>query len=126
MNEARFAHYKIGIKQLDDDHHRLLEQMYEFHHLCKTKNVSQVDIAASMEQLHVGLTAHITMEESVMEERSYRWLPAHKAEHVKLQAKMVELTARMRPNAHALDVISNELEDAFLTHIDYYDRQINQ
>jgi hypothetical protein len=39
---------------------------------------------------------------------------------------MSELTAKVRPNSHLIDMIVNELEDLLLTHIDYFDRQISQ
>jgi hemerythrin-like metal-binding protein len=126
MNEARFAHYKTGIKMLDDEHWHLLMLMDDIHQLCRERFPNVSGLTLAMEYLHGELRDHIAHEEAYMDDHAFKWVSAHKAEHITLNSKMTELTASIKPGSRLVDFVFGDLEDLFLNHIDYFDRQINQ
>ncbi len=121
MTAARFVHYTIGHELIDNEHRALFSMMDEAIRLAKAKQMAE--LKAQVFVIQAALAEHFHHEEQLMQEAGYPYLEAHKQSHVMLQATMNSFVAKMKDTAFISYYFPAELEELFIQHIDYADRQ---
>jgi hemerythrin len=121
MTAARFVHYVIGHELIDNEHRALFNMVNEAIRLAKALQITELKDQIFV--IQAALAEHFHYEEQLMQEARYPYLEAHKQSHIMLQATMSSFVAKMKDMTFISYYFSTELEELFIQHIDYADRQ---
>lgn len=109
--------YSVNIKEIDDQHRRLLDMVNELHEAMaqgKGKEVLGVILAKLIDYT----AGHFSKEERLMESHGYPEFDDHKAKHGKMTAKVLALQADYRAGKLTLSMeVSKFLQDWLNKHI---------
>lgn len=82
--------FKTGIAALDHEHEEMIGLLNELY-TTLVRDGSRESILAFLGEVYVRISAHFALEESVMRDRRYEGLPAHKADHERLLDEIRDL-----------------------------------
>lgn len=122
MTPERFEHYKLNIQSIDDAHWDLLQRMIILKTLANNGGLGEA--LAMMDDLYDRFDKHFIEEEQYMADIHYPFIGTHKVAHNALRATLRKVT----DHNSKYDAIPrwriNDLIEAFVKHIDFFDIQI--
>jgi hemerythrin-like metal-binding protein len=121
MSPERFAHYKLGIKSIDDDHIHLFGIMDKLILCLKEQEVTRP--IALIEEIMSFMVHHCQTERNEMIRVNYPYIKWHCDEHDKLLKKLEELVGRLYKKEYMSFYTIVDFEDSFLNHLDHEDRK---
>lgn len=111
---------------MDDQHGILMDTMNELR-LTLMNGSGQKQVNAEFEQLIEFTRKHFQSEERLLEQQSFPGLPAHRAAHERLLARVREAVNHAEHGADAESVpLLSLLRSLYLDHIEEFDRQYGQ
>jgi hemerythrin-like metal-binding protein len=119
--------FALGIPEVDHEHKSLIALINRLHGAIST-SASKIEIADNLAELHASIASHFALEESVMRQRGYDQLAAHKAEHERLLDDIREIMDDQLLGAPA-DVeraLSERLRTWFELHFRTADRRLHE
>lgn len=109
--------YSVNIKEIDNQHQKLVGMLNELHDAMKEGKGNEV-LGKTLAELIQYVGVHFSAEERLMNAHAYPEYNEHKAEHVKLTQKVVELQKNFQQGEHVLTVeVLGFLKDWLQTHI---------
>jgi hemerythrin-like metal-binding protein len=124
MTEEMFSHYKLDIKEIDDQHWELIQIMNDIKHTtCDYCYVSVCSNCATLlNQLKLILKEHFEYEEEIMTQHSYPYLPYHKQHHNEM---MILCTTKLHTKLGLgnRNYLMNTVQRILVDHIDHHDMQ---
>jgi hemerythrin len=82
--------YSVHIPQIDGQHQQLVRMINELHEAMRQGN-GNAALARILGELVRYAQSHFAYEEAMLQQRGYRALAAHRAEHQKLTGQVAEL-----------------------------------
>lgn len=124
MNEEMFSHYKLDIKEIDDQHWELILIMNEIKQLkcdlCYTGVCERC--STLLQKLQTTLQHHFACEEQIMEQSNYPYLNYHKENHIDTM-KLCSNKLNTKLGTGYRDYLMNSLKQVLIDHIDHHDMQ---
>lgn len=114
----------VGVKQLDDDHHKLIDLMNELYDAIQAGHAKE-KIGDIIDRLVAYSREHFAHEESLFAQTAYSEGAAHKKEHdnmLRWATKIRREYGEGQLAAPALEVM-NQLKDWFYDHINGTDKK---
>lgn len=118
MNVNRFIHYKIGHPVHDAKHFQLLLEMDDLLSVL----YAHEDHTERLQTIKQHLKEHFDSEHDLMVRINYPYIAAHDRDHEML-VKMLDRLVETYTKGAFIHVTTHQLEELFLQHIDYLDRQ---
>jgi hemerythrin len=81
---------QIGIAEIDEQHHKLIDLLNELQRLATEKTISFQDVDDVFDQLERYIATHFRDEEALMVRISYEFLAQHKQEHADLARQLAQ------------------------------------
>ncbi len=124
-NNERFNHYKIGHKEIDDDH----MYMFDLMSLASTSS-SRDELLMTAKLLQTFWVEHIEREHKFMEDVKFPYIKYHIEEHNKISeafkksfSSIIDNTINEANITNRYNNPMNHLIETLLNHIDHYDTQ---
>ncbi|MBM9614362.1 bacteriohemerythrin [Desulfobulbus rhabdoformis] len=112
----------FGIDAIDQQHHHLVDLVNKLHHAMRVRAGKSV-LGATLAELAQYTVEHFKDEERMMEEAGYPKLDAHKREHEKLVAQVVDFQKQFESGSVTITLdLMNFLSDWLINHIKRVDR----
>jgi methyl-accepting chemotaxis protein/hemerythrin len=112
----------FGIDAIDQQHHHLVDLVNKLHHAMRVRAGKSV-LGATLAELAQYTVEHFKDEERMMEEAGYPKLDAHKREHEKLVAQVVDFQKQFESGSVTITLdLMNFLSDWLINHIKGVDR----
>ena len=87
-------HLEIGIAEIDEQHRWLVDTTNSLHALLSTGDAQAAELGAILEQLMDYTMNHFIVEEEIFHRLGYPETAAHKAQHDKFTAQIMDLLQR--------------------------------
>lgn len=118
--------YSVNIKQIDEQHKKLVDMLNELYEAMKTGKGKEV-LGKTLTELIQYVGTHFATEEKLFSTYGYPEYNAHKAEHIKLTQKAIELQKDFQQGAPVLTVeVLGFLRDWLQNHILGTDKKYSQ
>jgi hemerythrin len=120
---------KVGIKDFDDDHRRVLRIINDLHHAIQdavvTGKIEPIEMEIALHRLDNYIRYHCAQEELCMQLTRYPELEEHKKEHQKLNILIGDLHDRFCNSTDPKDAaeIAQFVSDWLIDHIFVTDRK---
>ena len=121
MNKASFEHYKIHIKEIDDQHWELIEIFTSIQNKAETD--ATIDFSAELNILIDKIMTHFRTEEALMEKHKYPYITYHRKAHTDMLVE-VDRLSKMPTTPRNRSNLLNKLYDTLITHVDIDDMQL--
>jgi hemerythrin len=109
--------YSVHIPQIDSQHQQLIGLINELHG-AMLQGTGATAMGHILDNLVRYTQSHFAFEEALLQQRGYSALTAHRAEHEKLTAQVVDLQQRFRAGKVVMSVpVMQFLKDWLATHI---------
>lgn len=120
-DKSALHHYLLDLDQFDADHLHVLELVRAF----SCVHCNSAALTDLVESIHAACAAHIQAEEFFMGQTGFPFLLPHRADHVRIGAKISDLLEKgsKYQGRVLLTYLASEIEDLLLAHADTYDRQ---
>lgn len=119
MSVERFKHYTLGNSVIDEQHRGLFKAVDHF--VTEMKD-NQTGLSKAHGEIILSLWEnHVTTEKKIIDECDFPYAEYHLEAHARIKIILRDMVTRNRPYS------SNELiafEEAFLEHVDHFDRQL--
>lgn len=115
--------FATGINQIDSQHQKLVGMVNDLY-----EAMSRGEGKDALGRVLAGLVdytkSHFATEERLMTQHGYPGYPAHKAEHDKLTAQVLDLEAKLKAGKAVMTVqVATFLKDWLANHILHTDKQ---
>ncbi len=118
--------YSVGIKQIDEDHQKLLNLINQFQ-TAVYYNTGKRFEQESLDELVNYTRTHFAREEKLMQDHDYPDFDAHLAQHKAMIAKVDQFIQAHRDNGHkALQDTADYLRDWLINHINGTDKKYSE
>ncbi|MFZ1087098.1 MAG: bacteriohemerythrin [Terracidiphilus sp.] len=115
--------YSVGVKNLDDQHKKLIEYLNELH-AAMLKGQAQSAAGALLPKMLSHAREHFSTEERLMESTKYSGLAEQRAEHGALLARIDEYAARHKRGDKAVYLeLLNFMRDWLTQHMLQVDKK---
>jgi len=121
VSPERFVHYKIGIKEIDDDHYSLFSKSDVAIQFLKDRNYKEAQFL--LNEIYSDLENHFMKEESFMRAIGFGYIDAHIESHEEILCEIKEITAIENIIKFQINCFIKKLEDIIIGHIDQFDMQ---
>lgn len=109
--------FSVNIKEIDEQHKKLISMVNELHEAMKGGKGKEA-LGSIFTGLIQYVGTHFAAEEKFMSLHAYPGFTAHKAEHIKLTQKALDLQKNFQQGAPVLTIeVMNFLKDWLQTHI---------
>ncbi|MEW6500643.1 MAG: bacteriohemerythrin [Thermodesulfobacteriota bacterium] len=109
--------YSVNIKEIDDQHKKLVEMINELHDAMVAKKAKEV-LGSVLGKLVNYAATHFANEEKLMQANGYPEFAAHKEKHEKMTAKVLSLQKDWQAGKATLGIeVSQFLRDWLDKHI---------
>jgi len=109
--------YSVNIKEIDDQHKKLVEMINELHEAMVQKKAKEV-LGGVLSKLVSYAATHFANEERLMQGNGYPEFAGHKEKHEKMTAKVIALQKDWQAGKAALGIeVSQFLRDWLDKHI---------
>ncbi|HEY1803874.1 MAG TPA: bacteriohemerythrin [Terracidiphilus sp.] len=113
----------VGIRAMDDQHGILMDSINELR-LALMHGCSHEKTCELLDQFIEFARMHFFSEERLMEEAGFSGLAAHRAEHHRMLAEILQAAHRLQyGEVLHLRPLMSQLHDGFLEHIELADQQ---
>ncbi|MGD9948588.1 MAG: bacteriohemerythrin [Desulfobulbus sp.] len=113
----------FGIDSIDQQHHHLVDLVNKLHHAMRSRAGKSV-LGATLAELAQYTVEHFQSEEKMMAAAKYPQLEAHKREHEKLVAQVVDFQRQFESGSVTITLdLMNFLSDWLINHIKGVDRR---
>lgn len=119
MTPDRFVHYALGNEKHDRQHYELFDGMTELVRLMANKESTQ----QQMEMLLGLLSEHFISEVKYMESIGYPFIEPHSQDHGRMVNRLTQMV-KVKADGLVVKNMAYELEELFIQHIEYHDRQV--
>ena len=117
------ATISFGIDSIDQQHHHLVDLVNKLHHAMRSR-AGQSVLGATLDELARYTVEHFESEEQMMAAARYPQLEAHKREHEKLVAQVVDFQRQFESGSVTITLdLMNFLSDWLVNHIKGVDRR---
>ena len=120
--------YSVGVKELDEQHKKIIEIINRITKLIEENNYSDQDVQDIVKELSDYADYHFTNEEIYFREFDFEQTAAHIQEHEKYRNKMRSILADHTPERSKETLI--ELDDFinkwWVQHINHVDKEYTQ
>ncbi|MGE4560064.1 MAG: bacteriohemerythrin, partial [Desulfobulbus sp.] len=114
---------RFGIDSIDRQHHHLVDLINKLHHAMRNRAGKKV-LGSTLAELAQYTVEHFQSEEKMMAAAKYPQLEAHKREHEKLVAQVVDFQRRFESGSVTITLdLMNFLSDWLINHIKGVDRR---
>jgi hemerythrin len=115
--------YSVNIKEFDDQHHKLIEMINTLHDAMSSGKGVQV-MGGVLDDLAKYTATHFAAEEKVMLAHNYPGYLAHKMEHERLTARVLEILTQYQDRQVTLTLgVMKFLQDWLISHIQGTDQK---
>ena len=115
--------YSVGIKQIDDDHKKLISLLNQFA-IAYDYAMSESFEKKALDELVSYTKYHFEREEQLLQDNDYPDFEAHKAQHQAMINQVEKFVRLYNDKGHdALDEITGFLTDWLINHINGTDKQ---
>jgi len=109
--------FSVKVKKFDDQHKKLVELVNQLHDSMRAGQGNAM-LGIVLQQLIAYTSTHFADEEKLMQAHNYPGYAAHKAEHEKLVAKVLDLQKQFQSGSAMLTLtVMNFLKDWLTNHI---------
>ncbi len=109
--------YSVNINEIDNQHKKLVDMLNALHDAMKAGKGNEV-LGKTLGELIQYVGVHFATEEKLMSTHGYPEYNAHKAEHIKLTQKAVDLQKNFQQGEHVLTMeVLGFLKDWLQNHI---------
>jgi hemerythrin len=109
--------YSVKVKKFDDQHKKLVDLINQLHDAMKAGQGNAM-LGIVLQQLISYTSSHFGDEEKAMQAHGYPGLAAHKAEHEKFVAKVLDAQKQFQAGSAMLTVaVMTFLKDWLISHI---------
>jgi hemerythrin len=113
--------YRIGFKDIDDQHKRLLDLLNDLIDVMN-RGGDSATVSAIFKEVCKYAVSHFAVEESYLEKANYPELGQQQIEHRTFIDKLIELDSTYSPNdPHLVNESIKFLKDWFVEHIQFTD-----
>ena len=111
------AEYSVNIKEVDDQHKKLIEMINELNDAMGQGKAKDV-LGAILGRLVSYAASHFAMEERLLQAHGYEEYQDHKEKHEKMTAKVLELQRQFKDGKAAMTIeVMNFLKNWLDKHI---------
>ena len=115
--------FSVKVKKFDDQHKKLVELVNHLHDAMRSGQGNAM-LGVVLQQLIAYTASHFADEEKTMQANGYPDLAAHKAEHEKLVAQVLDLQKKFQAGSAMLTLtVMNFLKDWLVNHIQGVDKK---
>ena len=119
MDENRFKHYRLNIKEIDDEHWNLFQMLDHFEQ--NVRNKERIAAVSILTQFTISIREHFRKEEDLMLQHNFPFRESHIDHHKKIEAKV---TAILNAGfSYSWLLICYQLNSLLIDHIDWIDSQ---
>ena len=118
--------FSVKVKKFDDQHKKLVELVNQLHDAMKAGQGNAM-LGVVLQQLISYTSSHFADEEKTMQAHGFPGLAAHKVEHEKLVAQVLDLQKKFQAGSAMLTLtVLNFLKDWLITHIKGVDQKYGE
>ena len=115
--------FSVKVKKFDDQHKKLVDLVNQLHDAMRSGQGNAM-LGVVLQQLITYTSSHFGDEEKLMAAHAYPDLAAHKAEHQKLVAQVLDLQKKFQAGSSMLTLtVMNFLKDWLINHIQGVDKK---
>jgi hemerythrin len=117
--------YSVGVKQLDSQHHRLIDLINQLFLLYTQNKFQEADVMTILQELEDYADEHFRTEEHYFDLYNYEKSEQHIAMHEAYRQKVADFkkSYQAEKNAETLFAINNFLNDWWTWHINNTDKE---
>ena len=109
--------YSVNIKEVDDQHKKLIDMINELNDAMAQGKAKDV-LGAILDKLVSYAASHFALEERMMQTHGYEGYPEHKDKHEKMTAKVLDLQRQYKSGQAAMTIdVMNFLKSWLDKHI---------
>jgi len=117
--------FRIGIKGVDFEHERLVQQINEVYALINER-ADREQVIDSLGEIYGSISAHFALEEQMMKRHEYVDYAEHKADHERLLDEICDITDEYEASAQLDEAtFSQKLANWFQFHFKTHDSRLH-
>jgi hemerythrin len=118
--------YSVKVKKFDDQHKKLVDLINQLHDAMRAGQGNAM-LGVVLQQLISYASSHFGDEEKTMQTKGYPGLAAHKVEHEKFVAKVLDAQKQFQAGSAMLTLtVMNFLKDWLISHIKGVDQKYSE
>lgn len=118
--------FSVGVAEVDHEHREMIELINELH-ATLVRDSTAPEVEEFLGEVHARIAAHFALEESVMRQKRYDELEAHKTDHEQLLDDIRDIMDAYDEDSHLDEgALAARLSDWFSVHFRTHDARLHQ